>query len=342
MKSKFLIVYFVHLIFGLSCFAQQFLLPIELDDFEYYVDSVALDPKYDKKIGFVQKSFHKKKLSFGKEKIIDVMEGYLKSNFSFEENKKPLIVTINFLDVEILDTSNVSVTLSFFEKRGNELIFLNTIGANRYRFKHHESLISLAVQNCFETFQLFNQKQLNNSKLVDDIYYTRTDFPIKDIFIGSTKTKKGLYKDFLEFQNNILTSNETIKIVKLIGENEQPYFQVFVDEKIDVASYAVSDGEDVYFRVGRKYYRLFFDTEIHFFSHDFEKGLSRESAIAIGMLGVFPGLAIGDFGGGLIGMFAGSGIAVLIHTIIQNRKKRTVIKYNLDILSGKHYKAESD
>lgn len=323
-------------------YAQQFLVPIELEDFDYYIDSVVVDAKYEKQFGFVQRGLRKKKLSFGNEKISDVMDEYLKSNFPQRENKKPLIVTINHFNVEILDSSNVTVALSFFERKEDELYFRNTFTSNRYNYDAHERLISYTIQDCFELFVEKDNKQLNANELVQDVFYTKPIFPIQSLFLSETSKEIGYYTNLMSFQNNSIIENESVKTVKLIAKNENPYYQVFVNEKIDVKSVAVSDGEHLYFRIGRKYYRLYYDSEIHFFAHDFHMRFPRDLAIGLGTLGFLPGLALGDFNGGLIGMFVGAGVGATIYYFIQNRKNKKVVQYNLDILTGNYSKIEDN
>lgn len=317
-------------------FSQQHLDPIAIKNFNYYVDSVVINPEFDKKIGFVQNGIRKKILSFGKEKIITVMDGYLRENFSYLTEKNPLLVAINYIDVTILDSANVTVSLSFFEKNGDDIIFLNTIGSSRYNMIAYEKLISLAIKDCFELFTSNEAEGLNYNKKVDDLHYTKTNYPIMGVISNETSVSKGYYKDFISFQNNILTTNETIKTVKHFDQNGEAYYQIFIDDKTNVSSFAVVDGEHVYFRIDRKYYRLNADDNAYFIAHDFHIGVSRDLLVGLGMLGLFPGLAIGDATGGLIGMFVGAGIGAAIYFIVKNRKKKMVVRYNLSLLNGKY------
>lgn len=317
-------------------FSQQHLEPIAIKNFNYYVDSVVINPEFDKEIGFVQKGIRKKKLSFGKEKIISVMDGYLRENFSYSTEKRPLLVAINYIDVTILDSANVTVSLSFFEKNGEDIIFLNTIGSNRYNMIAYEKLISWAIKDCFELFASNKTEGLNYNKKVDDLHYEKTNYPIMEVISNDTGVSKGYYKDFMSFQNNILTANESIKTVKHFDQNGEAYYQIFIDDKINVSSFAVVDGEHVYFRIDRKYYRLNADSNVYFIAYDFHIGVSRDLLIGLGTLGFLPGLAIGDFNGGLIGMFVGAGIGAAIYYIVKNKKNKKVVRYNLSLLNGKY------
>ena len=317
-------------------FSQQHLEPIAIKNFNFYVDSVVINPEFDKEIGFVQKGIRKKKLSFGKEKIISVMDGYLRENFSYATEKKPLLVALNYMDVTILDSANVTVTLSFFEKNGDDIIFLNTIGSSRYNMIAYEKLISWAIKDCFELFTSNEAEGLNYNKKVDDLHYTKINYPIMEIISNETVNSKGYYKDFISFQNNILTANESIKTVKHFNQNGEAYYQVFIDDKTNVSSFAIADGEHVYFRINRKYYRLNADDNAYFIAYDFHIGVSRDLLVGLGTLGFLPGLAIGDATGGLIGMFVGAGIGAAIYFFVKNKKNKKVVRYNLSLLNGKY------
>jgi hypothetical protein len=194
--KRILIVLFV--IFNSFCYSQEKVIelknePVEIEINDFYI-SVVIDGRQNQEnIGFVQTGIFNKKV---KADLVGGVESsiyqYLKTSFSFDTNKIPIVVKIIYLNIsEKTAFSNeigrAEIKLEFYKVAGGKLgkiyeseAFVEEPGMDVT--KGHEKRIRSVLKTCINSFNNSDWKSINpefeemESVIADEADKTETSF----------------------------------------------------------------------------------------------------------------------------------------------------------------------
>ena len=182
-----------------------------------------------------------------------------------DSNKKPLILKINKLYISNVRRGNnyftvTEMNISFYTKENNQCFEYLTSGNYIIRNGKKNKNITYLTKYTIDDFT----KKYNEHKITpldtpaDSIYINtldRTEYNIYKI----TKFNKGIYWTFDDFKNNIIDSITKFKCVVTYNNDQTSliaYLRLKNSDKKKQAMWGFSDGDNLFYRIGNKFYRI--------------------------------------------------------------------------------------
>jgi hypothetical protein len=317
-------------------FGQNYLVPIKLSEDianTYYLNSVYLNPDNTKSIGKSKSGVITRNINF-KDGNHRVISNYLLNSFSIRHSdKKALVVSIDYISVEIDEISEINLTLSFYEKENNQFFHLLTVGSHIHKSKHFEVVLSQSFQECFDGFVKYLQyskPQITNK--LDDLSIEWV-FPIEER-LEKMNLEKGCYSTLSDFQFDNLREIENMEVISL--RDGLSGYLIKIDGEKEITARAICDGKHLYYRINKRYFRIIIeDSNMKVLAHDQRKVFdSRLLSIYCGLGGGMTALAVRQpawfFPGLVVGSFAGHAFT----SVQLNRRMKKEVIYEFNIRNG--------
>ncbi len=274
----------------------------------YYVASVINASRENSCVGFVQKGmFNRREPAWMKPSIQEEVEKCLKRSFATEQNNKPLIVRINLLRVYEITWSNrelafADVSLSFLTKDSAGYTVLFTAGRSVEAggldvTGAHDQTVARAMTGCFNDLMAMAGKGFPGSRKIAASSLTENplDHPGDFGIFKLKRFSKGLFHSFYDLRDGNCDSITPFDI-RVIPDKKDPSNPraevVLPDGTTDKASFAVSDGNNLFVRTGNRFAIVFPDTSnlvLRLNHHEIQKDAGSGAMMGV-MFGAVGGL----------------------------------------------------